>query len=181
MKSVPILFLTLALAACSSAPPPAPRVLDLGIAAPAATLPGVSIASVRAAAPFDGVEMHYRLAWRNSSELLPFANSLWAAAPPELLRKQLLRASREGVGKCVLEVEIQEFTQVFSAKEASEARIELRGVLAGKSGRFAARVWSVVEPNAGADAVSGATAFARAADRVVAELGGWITAQSECR
>lgn len=181
MKLLACLSLTLMLAACSSGPPPAPRVLDLGIAAPAAMLPGVSIASVRAVAPFDGVEMHYRLAWRNAAELAPFTTSLWAAAPPELLRKQLLRASREGVGKCVLEVEIQEFTQVFSAKEASEARIELRGVLAGKSGRFAARSWSVAEPNAGADAVAGAAAFARAADRVVAELGGWIAAQPECR
>jgi cholesterol transport system auxiliary component len=181
MKILASLFLALMLAACSSGPPPAPRALDLGIAAPSATLPGVSIASVRAVAPFDGTEMFYRLAWRNSSELAPFATTLWAAAPPELLRKQLLRASREGVGKCVLEVEIQEFTQVFSAKEASEARIELRGVLAGRSGRFAARSWSVVEPNAGADAMSGAAAFARAADRAVAELGGWISAQPDCR
>ena len=181
MKAAAALFLALVLAACSSAPPPAPRVLDLGIAAPASTLPGVSIASVRAVAPFDGVEMYYRLAWRNAAELAPFATSVWAAAPPELLRKQLLRASREGVGKCVLEVEIQEFTQVFSAKEASEARIELRGVLAGKAGRFVARVWSVVEPNAGADAVSGAAAFTRATDRAVAEIGGWIAAQAECR
>lgn len=181
MKRLGSLFLALTLAACGGGPPPAPRVLDLGIAAPATTLPGISIASVRAVAPFDGAEMFYRLAWRNAAELAPYATSLWAAPPPELLRKQLLRASREGVGKCVLEVEIQEFTQVFSAKEASEARIELRGVLAGKSGRFTARTWSVVEANAGADAASGAAAFARATDRVVAELGGWIAAQPDCR
>ena len=81
-----------------------------------------------------------------------------------------------------LEVEIQEFTQVFSAKETSEARIELRAWLgAGVSRAAFSRGWSVVEPNAGADAVSGAAAFARAADRVVGELGGWIAAQPDCR
>ena len=39
----------------------------------------------------------------------------------------------------------------------------------------------VIESNAGADAVSGAAAFARAADRAIGEIGGWIAAQPECR
>ena len=70
---------------------------------------------------------------------------------------------------------------MFSAVGASEARIELRGWLAGAAGRVATRGWSVVEPNAGADAVSGAAAFARAANRAIGELGAWIAAQPECR
>jgi len=125
--------------------------------------------------------MRYRLAWRNASELASFANSLWAAPPAELLRKQLLRASHDGVGKCTLEIELHEFTQVFASKETSEARVELRGWLAGRSGRFASRGWSVAEPNAGADPVSGAAAFARAADRAIGEIAGWIAAQPDCR
>jgi cholesterol transport system auxiliary component len=132
-------------------------------------------------APFDGIDMYYRLAWRNSAELAAFQTNVWAASPPELLRKQLLRGSRDGVGKCTLDVEIQEFTQVFGSKEASEARIELRAWLAARSVRFASRGWSVVEPNAGADAASGAAAFARAANRAIGELGGWIAAQADCR
>ena len=173
-------LVALILAACSSAPP-APKALDLGFAASGAPLPGVNIGSVRAVAPFDGVDMYYRLAWRNSAELAAFASSVWAAPPAELVRKQLLRASREGVGKCTLDIEIQEFTQVFASKEASEARVELRAWLAARSGRFASRGWSVVEPNAGADAVSGAAAFARAADRAIGELGAWVAAQQDCR
>jgi cholesterol transport system auxiliary component len=173
-------FLVLALVACSSAPP-APRALDLGIAAAGTPLPGINVGSVRAMAPFDGVDMYYRLAWRNSAELAAFQGSVWAAPPAELLRKQLLRASREGVGKCTLDVEIQEFTQVFASKEASEARVELRAWLAAKSGRFASRGWSVVEPDAGADAAAGAAAFARAANRAIGELGGWIAAQAVCK
>ena len=174
------LAVALVLSACSSAPPPAPKALDLGVASSSAPLPGISIGSVRAVAPFDGVDMYYRLAWRNSAELASFVASVWVAPPAELVRKQLLRASREGVGKCTLDIELHEFTQVFSSKEASEARVEMRAWLAARSGRFASRGWSVIETNAGADAVSGAAAFARAADRVVGELGGWIAAQPDC-
>jgi cholesterol transport system auxiliary component len=180
VKRLLALCLAAALAACSGAPT-APRAFDLGIAAAGTPLPAINIGGVRAIAPFDGADMYYRLAWRNSAELAAFTGSVWAAPPAELLRKQLLRASREGVGKCTLEVEIQEFTQVFASKEASEARLELRTWLAGRSGRFASRGWSVVEPNAGADAAAGAAAFARAADRAVGELGRWIAAQPDCK
>jgi cholesterol transport system auxiliary component len=160
------------------------RNFDLGINAPGARLPAARIASVRAVTPFESTDMQYRLAYRNAAEIAAFANSRWAAAPAELLRKQLLRAASEKPGKCALDVEIQEFTQVFSARDASEARIELRawlGAAAGRNGSVATRGWSVVEPNAGADAVSGAAAFARAADRAIGELGAWIAAQPDCR
>jgi len=160
-----------------------PRSFDLGINAPGARLPAARIASVRAVTPFESTDMQYRLAYRNAAEIATFANSRWAAAPADLLRKQLLRAAHEKSGKCVLDVEIQEFTQVFSAKETSEARVELRAWLGAAGGRsaVATRGWSLVEPNAGADAVSGAAAFARAADRAIGELGGWIAAQPDCR
>jgi len=137
---------------------------------------------VRAIVPFEATDMQYRLAYRNAAELGTFANSRWAAPPAELLRKQLLRTAHEKPGKCVLDIEIQEFTQVFAARDASEARIELRAWLAAGGARTAvSRGWSIVEPNAGADAVTGAAAFARAADRAIGELGGWIAAQSDCR
>jgi cholesterol transport system auxiliary component len=155
---------------------------DLGLIAPGARLPAVRLAMVKAAAPYDSVDMLYRIAYRNPAEIAAFANSRWAAPPAEMLRKQLLRAASDQAGKCVLDIEIQEFTQVFAAKDASEARIELRAWLGAGGARAAvSRGLSVVEPNAGADAVSGAAAFARAADRAIGELGGWIAAQPGCR
>lgn len=160
---------------------PAPRTLDLGVSAGSARLPAMRAIAARAAAPFDGVEMHYRLAWRNPAELASFAHSRWAAPPAELLRKQLLRASAEGVGKCGLEFDVQEFTQIFASKEASEARIELAVFLGNGSARIGSRHLTVVEANAGADAASGAAALARAADRAAGELARWIGAQPGCR
>jgi len=164
------------LAGCSAAPVE-PRSFDLGLDSPGVRLTAVRIGSVRAVAPFDSLDMQYRLAYRNAAEISAFATSRWAATPADLLRKQLLRATGEGPAKCSLDIEIQEFTQVFSAKETSDARIDLRAsVRAG-----AARSFSIVEPNAGPDAAGGAAAFARAANRAVGELGAWIAAQPGCR
>lgn len=155
----------------------APRLYDLGVAAPASKLPPLRAVSVRAAMPYDGVEMHYRLAYRDAAELASFAHSRWAAPPAELLRKQLLRALPAGAGApCALELEIQEFTQVFSAREASEARLELRASVAG-----AARGFNIAEPGAGANAAAGAGAFARAAERAIAEMAGWVSTHAACR
>jgi cholesterol transport system auxiliary component len=170
-------FFILFLSGCGGAVAPEPRTFDLGLEPPGATLPRVRVGLVRAVAPFDGTDMQYRLAYRNPAEVAAYANSRWAATPADMLRKQLLRAAGEGAGKCSIDIEIQEFSQVFSAKEASEARVELRTSQRGG----ASRSLSVVEPNAGPDAPGGAAALARAANRAIGELGGWIAAQPACR
>ena len=157
----------------------APRTFDLGFAPPAAKFPALRVSS-RAAAPFDGVQMYYRLAWRNPTELAEYAQSRWAAPPAELLRKQFLRSAGEGVGKCSLEVEVQEFTQVFTSKEASEARIELRASLTNAAARVASRGLMVIEPGAGNEASSGAAAMGRATERLAGELAMWVAAQPGC-
>ena len=175
------LSLVFALSACGgSSSSMEPRTFDLGLDAPSARLAGLRIGSVRAVAPFESTDMQYRLAYRNVAEIAAYAGSRWAATPAEMFRKQLQRATGDGPAKCMLDVEIQEFSQVFSAKETSDARIELRlGLSAG--GKSLGRQFTVVESNSGADAASGAAAVARAANRAVGEMAGWIAAQSDCR
>ena len=175
-KALTLLAAVLLVAGCGGAVAPEPRSYDLGLDAPAAKLATVRIGTVRAIAPFDSTDMLYRLAYRNAAEVAAYANSRWAAMPAEMLRKQLLRAAGEGAGKCLLDVEIQEFSQVFSARDSSEARVELRAALRGG----AARGLSVTEPNAGPDAAGGAAALARAVNRAVTELGAWASAQAGC-
>jgi cholesterol transport system auxiliary component len=178
-RGLSLFFLAL-LGACGGAAAPDPRTFDLGLEAPAARLPALRVGSVRAVAPFESTDMQYRLAYRNAAEVAAYASSRWAATPAELFRKQLLRAGGDAPGKCVLDVEIQEFSQVFAAKEASEARIELRASLA-TTGRSLSRQFTVVEGNAGPEAMSGAAALARASNRAAGEIGAWAAAQSDCR
>lgn len=177
-----MLALAAVLAGCAGgAASPQPRIFDLGVEAPAARVPAVRVAPVRSVAPFDGLDMHYRLAWRNASELAAFAHSRWAAPPAELLRKQLLRATGEGVAKCGLEVELHEFSQVFASQSTSQARVEFQAVLVASKGRVASRGWTLTEGDAGADAASGAGAFARAIDQSISAMGKWIAEQPDCR
>jgi cholesterol transport system auxiliary component len=174
------LALAVALLACGCAAPrtDAPsRQYDLGASPPAASLPPLRAVSVRAAMPYDGTAMHYRLAWGESSELAAFAASRWAAPPAELFRRQLARALPANSGaSCALEVELHEFVQVFRTPQTSEVRIELRAAAGG-----AARGFRVSEGDAGRDAASGARAFARAAERTIAEIGSWIATLATCR
>jgi len=175
-----LLCVALLLAGCSSSAPPEPRTYDLGLSAPGTRLPAARIGSVRAVAPFDFADMQYRLAYRNVAEISPFAASRWAAPPADMLRKQLLRASGDGNGRCTIAIEIQEFTQVFTAEAESEARVEMR-VSASVGASARSRQLSVVEAKAGPDAISGAAAFSRAVDRAIGEIGAWVAAQPECR
>ena len=157
-----------------------PRSYDFGIDAPAAQLPPVRVGQVRAAAPFDSIEMYYRLAFRNPAELLAFAQSRWAAMPAELYRKRLLRAAASSAPRCVLEVELHEVTQVFGARDASEALLELRARVSDGSSQLAERMFRIVQSGAGADAPEGAAAMARAADRSIGELAAWINSLPGC-
>ena len=177
-----MLLMAAALSGCAGSGGAPVKTYDLGAAAPSAALPPLRAVSVRAAMPFDGSDMLYRLAWRDAGEIAAFGQSRWAAPPAELVRRQLLRALPEAKeAPCALAVELNEFTQVFSAEQASEARIDLRASLLGRSAPVAARGVSVSEPNAGPNAAAGAAAFTRATDRAVAELARWIAAQPACR
>jgi cholesterol transport system auxiliary component len=153
------------------------RQFDLGYTAPAATLPPLRAVAVKAAMPYDGVEMHYRLAYRDGAELAAFAHSRWAAPPAEMVRRQFVRALPANSGApCALELELVEFSQVFTAPDASEARIELRAAAGG-----AARSFRIVEPGAGPGAAAGAGAFARGVERALAQVAQWIGSLAACR
>ena len=157
-----------------------PRGYDFGIEAPAMQLAAVRVGPVRATAPFDSIDMYYRLAYRNPAELLAFTQARWAAAPAELYRKRLLRAVPAGAARCVLEVELHEITQVFGARESSDALLELRARVADGNGQLGERMLRIVQPGAGAAAPEGAAAMAKAADRSIGELAAWIGSLPGC-
>jgi cholesterol transport system auxiliary component len=174
----------LLLGACASpgGSEPAARLYDLGYETPPAKIFGARIGQVRANAPFDGTEMQYRLAYRDKAELFAFSQSRWAASPAELVRKRFVRTLEPAPGsRCVLDVEVNELSQVFSAREASEALLELRALLADGSGRVAERTVRVSRSNAGANAAHGAAAMAQAADDAISQVAAWIEQQPGCK
>lgn len=175
--------LTLVLAGCAGGggPDNPGHAYDLGIEAPAARIPALALREARALEPFDGVEMYYRLAYQNGAEVAAFAHSRWAAPPAEMVRRQVARATQPGVPRCALDIEVQEFSQVFEAKDASTALFELTATLAAPDGRRETRTLRVSEPNAGSNAAQGANAMRRAVARAVAELAGWIDGVAGCR
>lgn len=179
-----LLVTTLMLAGCGGpggASAPA-RTFDLGIAAPPERLASVRVGLVRGSEPFDNLDMHYRLAYRDGGELASYTQSRWAAPPATLLRTTLVRATDAGPSvRCALDLDILEFTQVFDAKEASTAVLEVRAALADGQVRVAERTLRVSEPNAGSGAPSGAAAMSRAAARLVGEVSRWAGQQAACR
>ncbi len=154
---------------------------DLGIEAPTARMPALELREVRALQPFDGVAMYYRLAYQDGAEVAAFAHARWAAPPAELVRRQLARAPRPGTPRCTLDIEVQEFSQVFETKNGSLALFELLAELGAPGGRSETRTLRIYEPNAGPNAAQGANAMQRAVARAVAELAGWIDGVAGCR
>ncbi len=161
---------------------PQVRAFDLGLdLAPARRL-DARLGQVRGSPPFDGADMHYRLAYRNAAELHSFAQSRWAAAPAELLRKRLVRTLESGAAaRCTFDLELNEFTQVFSAGDASDAVVEVRILLANASGRIAEKTVRVTATGSGGSAQQGVTGMARATDDAIGRIADWINQQTVCQ
>lgn len=158
------------------------RVYDLGLTEPAAKPIGARIGQVRATAPFDSTDMQYRLAYRDAAELLSFSQSRWAATPAELVRKRFVRSVEPPPGaRCTLDIEVNEFSQVFSARDKSDALVELRLVLSDASGRIAEHTVRVGLPGAGADAANGVAVMARATDESISRSAAWVGQQAACK
>ena len=158
------------------------RVYDLGLSEPAARTVGARIGQVRATAPLDSTDMQYRLAYRDAAELLSFSQSRWAATPAELVRKRFVRSVEPAAGaRCTLDIEVNEFSQVFSARDSSEALVELRLVLSDAAGRLAGHTVRVRLPGAGADAAHGVALMARATDESISRSAAWVGQQAACK
>lgn len=143
-----------------------------------------------AAAPawLDSQGMVYRLAYVDAARPQAYTQSRWVDTPAALLT-QRVRSRFAAAGPIVvgadgvradfaLQLEIEDFSQSFSAAGRSLATIRLRASLVDLSNRalYAQRTFSIEEP-AGGDAEGAARALARSADALIEKLLEW-TAQS---
>lgn len=186
MRCLAILLATLVAAACATperGPAPA-AVYDLG-------MPGERLAGhrswsrlaieVRAPAWFDSLNIDYRLAYSEPQRLREYGGSRWAGSPAVLigqrLRQQLGAVSATGVSAadCLLRIELQEFSQVFSTP--AESRAVLRGAAAltdSRRQRVAETSLAIEHASPSPDAAGGAKALAAAADDLVQRLHDWL-------
>lgn len=202
LQGLAVAALALMLAGCSVIDKPVrAAVYDFGpgplAAAPAgrAELPALTLAAVDAGAALDSTAVLYRLTYANAQQLLPYAQARWSMVPAELLRQRL----RERIGqqrtvlgpddahpgsdpvRWVLRVELEEFSQLFSAPAQSMGLVRLRATLlqstVGGDRLVGQRMVVAQRPASSADAPGGVRALGEATDAAVDELLQWLSQQ----
>lgn len=168
-----------------------PALYDFGRGATAAQppadarLPALAV-SVQTTPALDSSAMWYRLAYADEAQLRAYALARWAMPPADLLqqrvreilgRQRVVLAADEGAPQR-LQLELQEFSQVFETPERSAGLLRLRATLrqqtpAGER-TVAQRSVVVQHPAVSADAPGGVRALAAASDAAVLELAQWL-------
>ncbi len=137
MRAIIALLLTVLLAGCfTSGKRGSERGLvihDLGLQPPALVAEGQRHGSlaveVRAPLWMDSLGINYRLAYADASQLREYARSRWAGPPAQLIELRLMQQldlapSGQARGKCVLRLELAEFSQVFANPLESAALLQ---------------------------------------------------------
>lgn len=193
VRRAAVICLSLGLVACAvpTQRAAAPLLYDFGArpattAAPAAgTLPALAL-TVQATPALDGSAMLYRLAYADGQQLRSYSQARWAMPPAELVLQRLREGLssqytvlRPGEGaQRVLQLELEEFSQVFDAPERSQGELRLRATvrqrLASGERLLAQRSVALQRPAPSADAAGGVRALSAATDAAVLELAQWL-------
>jgi cholesterol transport system auxiliary component len=171
---------------------PAPVLYDFGdrpvAEAPApsgSVLPSLAT-SVQSAAALDGTAMFYRLAYADERQLRAYAQARWAMPPAELVQQRLREIlSQQRVvlkpgegGQLLLQIELDEFSQVFESPGQSSGLLRLRATVLkatpGGDRLLAQRSLRVQRPASSAGAAGGVRALSAATDAAVTELAQWL-------
>ena len=169
-----------------------------GRASPAAgaELPPLAIADIATSGgALDNQAVLYRLGYTDAQQLRPYSQARWSMPPAQLVRQRLRERmsqrrvvfnAREGVALnrsqnanlLMLRLELEEFSQLFSAPDASVGLIRLHATLINvtPSGErlIAQRNLAVQRPAPSADASGGVRALTAATDAAIDELNQWL-------
>lgn len=183
MRAAAIFLAAMLLAACAAGGKRggnAPAVYDLGPGGGAAAggMAGLAL-EVRGAEWLDSTAIQYRLAYAEAGRRRDYALARWAAPPAALVQQRLLRrlaAQPAGWGgaRCLLRVDLDEFSQVFSTPGASRGVVQARLAITDRAGNLLAERSLQVEENAASpDSGGGAAALAAAVERLAAGMLAW--------
>ncbi|MBY0572653.1 MAG: ABC-type transport auxiliary lipoprotein family protein [Undibacterium sp.] len=191
-----IFFIALSLNACAS--PISVQSYDFGALRPNQNVaqnvtPNTSpiqftLAEIRVPLSLDGNAMHYRLAYNNTQELRPYANSRWGISPAQLLetaiKQQLTEAgavivnSSDGVKDIpILKIELEKFEQIFSSVDSSEVQVQFRASLIHQNHLLGQKNFRQNYRCTSADAKGGAQAMPLAIEAMLMELNTWLRLQ----
>ena len=143
---------------------------DLG-PPPAAAAPARALAvEVRAPAWLDSPALVYRLAYGDAAQWREYSQSRWLAPPAGLIERRLQHllgyggALRAG---CLLRLELDEFSQVFSQPDRSQGLLQARATWFDPARRsLQARSLRIEVPAAAPEARAGVAALTQAVSRL---------------
>ena len=159
-------------------------------------LPPLALADIATSGgALDNQGVLYRLAYTDAQQLRPYSQARWSMPPAQLVRQRLrerlsqrrvvLKAS-EGVALNrsqtaslpMLRLELEEFSQLFSAPDASVGLIRLHATLVDitPAGERLVGQRSIVvkRPASSADAPGGVRALTEATDAAIEEIEQWL-------
>ncbi len=184
-------LLPVLLCACALPKPAGSVQFDLGpppawISAPAtATL---QIVELSAAPGLAATGIAYRLAYLDPYRPEFYRDSRWSAPPAVLLTERLRQAvaaaqpTAVSAAPRVLSVELEEFSQLFSAATEARVRVRIRASLRStlqpspSDASERRRVFEVTLPSPSPDAAGAVRALSQASDQVLEQLLAWAAA-----
>jgi ABC-type uncharacterized transport system auxiliary subunit len=134
---------------------------------------------VRAPLWFDSLGIDYRLAYVDAARLREYARARWAGPPAQMIQQRLSQqlgyvTAGQGQTRCLVRVEITEFTQVFATTESSRGVLQGRVLLLDRSRRQVAELaLNLEKPASSADARGGVEAMTLTVQQLAIDLFAW--------
>lgn len=134
---------------------------------------------VRAPLWFDSQGIDYRLAYVDAARLREYARARWAGPPAQMIQQRLMQQfgyamAGQGQARCLLRIEITEFSQVFITPESSKGVLQGRAVLLDRARRQVAELELRIEKAAASqDARGGVAALSATVEQLATDLHAW--------
>ena len=149
----------------------------------AAPRPQPMALEVRAPLWFDSLGIDYRLAYVDAARLREYARARWAGPPAQLIQQRLMQQldysmSGQGQTRCLLRLEITEFSQVFATPASSKGVLQGRVILLDRSRHQLAELDLKIEKTATSqDGRGGVAALSATVEQLAVDLLAWEKAQ----
>jgi len=134
---------------------------------------------VKAPLWFDSLGIDYRLAYADAARLREYAHARWAGPPAQLIQQRLMQQldlsmAGQAQTRCLLRVEIAEFSQVFPSPDSSKGVLKGRALLFDRARHQLAELDLSLEQLASSqDALGGVRALTATVTQLAIDLQAW--------